>query len=113
MMVEASPEFSFGVLSPSFKGNEGGFARAEFATNGCTFLKDLKCELFGTGVQPLECRYCHHERRNQGPECHTAIEKEWYSQQGQKVIVEWFKITNFWQRANEGIIRNQLYNSSL
>src|SRR6187397_1226277 len=62
MMLEIEPELSFGVLSPAFKGCERSIATNQFARNGCTFLKNDRCELYGTGHQPLECRFCHHDR---------------------------------------------------
>lgn len=85
MMLEMSPELTFGVLSPAFKGNEGHVALQIFAGQGCTFLKDNLCELFGTGLQPLECRFCHHTRRGLGQKCHLAIEQDWYSPERRKV----------------------------
>jgi len=97
MMLEISPEFTFGVLSPAFKGNEGNVALQIFAYQGCTFLKDNLCELFGTGFQPLECRFCHHTRRGLGKKCHLAIEKEWRKKEGQKLIVHWGKLTRFFE----------------
>ncbi|MFN2152190.1 MAG: hypothetical protein ACK2T5_11375, partial [Anaerolineales bacterium] len=60
MMLEMSPELTFGVLSPAFKGCEGDLATNLYFRNGCTFLKRTRCELYGTGYQPLECRFCHH-----------------------------------------------------
>ena len=62
MMLEMSPAFTFGVLAPAFKGCEMKFAYNEYASAGCTFLIDEQCELHGTGYQPLECRFCHHDR---------------------------------------------------
>ena len=38
MMLEFSPDLSFGVLSPAFKNNEANFALKTFSKNGCTFL---------------------------------------------------------------------------
>jgi hypothetical protein len=87
MMLEMSPELKFGVLSPAFKGNEGTIAAQLFAHRDCTFFKDNLCELFGTGLQPLECRYCHHTRRGLGTKCHLAIEKDWYSKEDQKLVI--------------------------
>ena len=56
MMLELSPERTFGVLSPAFRGCEGTFAFQEFAQNGCCFLKNGLCALHETGLEPLECR---------------------------------------------------------
>lgn len=89
MMLEISPEFTFGVLSPAFKGNEGGYALQLFASNGCTFLKNNLCELNGTGFQPLECRFCHHSRIGEGVKCHRAIEAEWNTSSGQQLVKLW------------------------
>ncbi|HEX2919791.1 MAG TPA: hypothetical protein VHO50_01365 [Bacteroidales bacterium] len=98
MMIEISPEHSFGVLAPAFKGNESNYAFAEFSQYGCTFLNDGKCELFDTGHMPLECRYCHHSRKGKGQQCHSDIEKDWKTMDGQKLIVKWGNIIGFWER---------------
>lgn len=90
MMLEMSPEFTFGVLSPAFKGCEKYFALHAYARNGCTFLKDKRCELFGTGHQPLECRFCHHERQGLGTQCHADLEKDWNTPAGQALVNKWF-----------------------
>jgi hypothetical protein len=100
MMLELSPDRSFGVLSPAFKGNEANFALQIFAKQGCTFLKDNLCELFGTGFQPLECRYCHHDRRGMGERCHLDIEKDWNTPSGQALVVKWYELTGFGGRMN-------------
>jgi hypothetical protein len=97
MMLELSPERTFGVLSPAFKGCEGGFALNEHASRGCNFLKDNLCELFGTGVQPLECRFCHHDRRGLGPKCHADIEKDWNTPAGRALVARWSKQTGLWK----------------
>ena len=102
MMLEISPELTFGVLSPAFNGNEGNIALQIFASQGCTFLRDNLCELFGTGFQPLECRFCHHTRRGLGERCHLALEKDWCRSEGQKLIIRWGKSTGFFER--QGLI---------
>ena len=89
MMLEVAPELTFAVLSPAFKGCEGSVATNQFAHNGCTFLTEKRCELFGTAHQPLECRFCHHERQGQGMKCHTALEKDWKSPVGQTLVEQW------------------------
>lgn len=90
MMLEISPNRTLGVLSPAFKGNEGQYAFNEFADRGCTFLTaDQRCELHGTGQQPLECRFCHHDRRGEGPTCHRALEKDWHSHAGRTLVAAW------------------------
>jgi hypothetical protein len=96
MMVELSPDRKFAVLSPSFRGNEGNYALQIFSGQGCTFLKNELCELFGTGLQPLECRFCHHSRKGQGKKCHHDIEKEWNSPEGKRIVVRWGNLTGFW-----------------
>ena len=59
--------------------------------NKCTFLKDDRCELYGTDHQPLECRFCHHERRGLGLKCHADIEKDWKTPVGQALVEKWIK----------------------
>ena len=89
MMLELSPDRSFGVLSPAFKGNEGAFALNLYAARGCNFLKESRCELYGTGFQPLECRFCHHNRRGLGPKCHAALERDWNTPAGRALVEGW------------------------
>jgi hypothetical protein len=98
MMLEVAPDFSFGVLSPAFKGCEGGFALNLYSKNGCNFLKENLCELYGTGFQPIECRYCHHDRKGMGNNCHAELEKEWNTQEGQELISKWSSVTGFLER---------------
>lgn len=92
MMLEIAPELTFGVLSPAFKGCERYFATNEHSKNGCTFLKEDRCELFGTGHQPLECRFCYHERRGLGTQCHADLEKDWKTPVGQALVQKWIKV---------------------
>lgn len=89
MMLEMSPDFSFGVLAPAFKGCGGRFALEIFADDGCNFLKNDRCELFGTGLQPLECRFCHHDRQGLGDKCHHALERDWNTPEGKSLVVKW------------------------
>jgi hypothetical protein len=89
MMLEVAPERTFGVLAPAFRGCERGFALQSFAGRGCTFLRDGGCELHGTGLQPLECRFCHHDRPGLGPRCHAAIERDWRSPAGRTLVARW------------------------
>lgn len=96
MMLEIAPELNFAVLSPAFRGNEGNYALELYAAEGCTFLVNNLCELFGTGLQPLECRYCHHEREGMGEYCHQAIEAEWNTDDAKRLIVRWGNLTGFW-----------------
>jgi hypothetical protein len=95
MMLEMAPDFTFGVLSPAFKGCEVQFAYQEFASARCTFLMDGKCELHGTGHQPLECRFCHHDRPGMGPRCHADLEKDWNTRAGRDLIVKWNEVVGF------------------
>jgi hypothetical protein len=103
MMLEMSPQRSFGVLSPAFKGCEVSFATNLYSSRGCTFLIDDRCELFGSGLQPLECRFCHHERVGLGPRCHTDIEKDWNTSAGRALVVRWSNLTGFWQNLAKSI----------
>lgn len=98
MMLEISPEMTFAVLSPAFKGCEGNYAIREMARNGCTFLEQERCLLFGTGLQPAECRFCHHSRKGKGAICHQAIEQLWKSKDAQHLVVRWGNITGFWRK---------------
>jgi hypothetical protein len=98
MMLEMSPDRSFGVLAPAFRGNEVAFAMQHNAANGCTFLKDERCELFGTGLQPLECRHVHHADPDSGPRVHAVLEKDWNTPAGRDLVVRWSKLTGFWER---------------
>ncbi len=95
MMLEVSPELTFGVLSPAFKGCEMNFALQEFSKNKCAFLNDNLCELFNSGIQPLECRFCHHSRVGLGKKCHDALEKDWNTFRGQKTVRKWIEKINF------------------
>lgn len=95
MMLEISPEHDFGVLSPAFKGNELQIAIQIHSKNGCTFLQNGLCELFGTGLQPLECRYCHHERKGLGLIYHFDIKNDWNTKAGQALIEKWNYIQKF------------------
>ena len=91
MMLEIAPEFTFGVLAPAFKGCEKYFAVNEYASNGCTFFQDERCELFGTGHEPLECRFCHHERPGLGARCHADLEEDWNTAAGKALVNKWFQ----------------------
>lgn len=95
MMLEMAPELTFAVVSPAFKGCEGNFALNEFSINGCNFFKNSLCELFGTGCQPIECRFCHHDRTGEGGKCHLDIEKDWNTPAGISLIEKWIRMTGF------------------
>jgi hypothetical protein len=101
MMLEMSPDRAFGVLSPAFRGCEGRFASGEFSTRGCTFFQNERCELHASGLMPLECRYCHHERAGFGPRCHADIGRDWNTSAGRALIVRWSDLTNFWSRMHQ------------
>ena len=103
MMLEMSLERTFGVLSPAFKGCEVAFATNLYSSRGCTFLNDNRCELFGTGLQPLECRYCHHKRAGLGTRCHTDIEKDWNTSAGRALVVKWCNLTHFFQKLADSL----------
>lgn len=98
MMLEIAPELNFGVLSPAFRGCEGGLAVNIYANQGCNFLKDNLCELHNTGLMPLECRFCHHERTGLGQHCHHDIEMEWRQPAAQELIKKWGTSIGLWER---------------
>jgi len=98
MMLEISPELSFGVLSPAFAGCEGGIALNIYAQQGCNFLKNNLCELHGSDLIPLECRFCHHERIGLGRQCHLDIENDWNTGYGKILIKEWGESIRLWDR---------------
>lgn len=98
MMLEMSPDRAFGVLAPAFRGCEKDFGVRPAADPGCTFLEEGLCQLHGTGLQPLECRVCHHDRPGLGPRCHADIEKQWNTAAGRALVVKWSNSTDFWKR---------------
>ncbi len=100
MMLEMSPDRTFGVLSPAFKGCEGFLGLNDYADRGCTFLVNNLCELYGSGLQPLECRFCHHDRIGQGEKCHADLEKDWRKPAGQALVEKWAERTGFRQKLN-------------
>ncbi|MHC1771249.1 MAG: hypothetical protein AB9907_05830 [Flexilinea sp.] len=91
MMLEMSPDFSFGVLSPAFRGCEQNFALQEYSRFGCNFLLNGLCELHDTEFAPLECRFCHHSRKGLGLECHAALERDWKTPAGQALVKVWIQ----------------------
>ncbi len=95
VMLEMSPEQTLAVPSPAFHGCELDFALQGHAARGCSFLKNDLCELFGTGLQPLECRFCHHERPGEGAECHNALEEEWLTAEGSRLVDTWIRKVHF------------------
>ena len=92
MMLELSQDFSVGVLSPAFKGNEGYFSLQAYASNGCTFFLDGLCDLFGKTFQPIECRFCHHDRLGGGQKCHRDIAIDWNSGKGRRLVRRWLQL---------------------
>jgi hypothetical protein len=97
MMLEMSPDRAFGVLAPAYKGSERHFGVRPASDPRCTFLVSERCELHGTGYQPLECRVCHHSRPGLGPRCHADIEREWNTAAGRALVVKWSNRTDFWK----------------
>lgn len=95
MMLEISPEMNFAVISPAFTGCEMNFALQQFSSAGCNFLKNNLCELYKSGLIPLECRFCHHDRPGLGINCHSDLEKDWHSKPGRKLIEKWMKTIHF------------------
>ncbi len=102
MMLEMSPDFSFGVLSPAFCGCEKDFALKEHSAFGCNFLSGGLCELHGTGFMPLECRFCHHERRGLGQKCHDDLGKDWRTPGGRALVDKWCRMTGLFEKYGLG-----------
>jgi hypothetical protein len=100
MMLELAPEMSFGVLSPAFRGCEASYATNAFKNQGCNFFVGGLCELHGTGFMPLECRFCHHDRRGLGPKCHADLETDWRSPAGQELVLRWSNVLRPWEKLN-------------
>ncbi len=92
LMLEFSPDLSFGILAPAFSQNEGMFALSCFSNNFCTFFDKGSCALFGLVYRPLECRFCHHERIGQGNACHLALAHEWNTSKGKRLVQRWLRI---------------------
>ena len=97
MMLEVSPNHTFAVLSPAFKGCEGSFSLQVFAKNRCTFLQsDNKCELHTSLFLPLECAFCHHERQGLGKLCHDDIGLDWQTCEGRELVKRWCRLFGWW-----------------
>ncbi len=94
MMLELSQNHSVGVLSPAFKGNEGYFSLQVYSSNGCTFFTHGLCEIFGQTFQPIECRFCHHDRLGYGMKCHQEIARDWNSGKGRRLVRRWLQLQN-------------------
>src|SRR5690606_5106051 len=92
MMLELAPDQSFGVLSPAFRGCEGGFALQAFADKGCNFLSEGRSELHGSSFQTCECRFCHNDLAVQAPHCHIDLEKDWMTSAGQALVNQWIQL---------------------
>ena len=97
MMLEVSGDLKFGVLSPAFRGCEGSFALKEFSHSGCCFLRGGLCRLHGTGHQPLECRFCHHDRQGLEQKCHEALETDWKTAAGKQLVQTWALQMGLWR----------------
>lgn len=106
MMLEMSPDRAIGVLAPAYKGSEMNFAVKPAANPHCTFLVESRCQLHGTGHQPLECRVCHHAQPGRGPRCHADIEKQWNTSAGRALVVKWSNQTDFWRRIGASLQEN-------
>lgn len=89
MMLEVAPDYTFGVLSPAFKGCEQDFALQKYARYGCNFFLNGLCELYDTALVPLECRFCHHAREGLGQKCHDDVAKDWQTPAGQRLVAAW------------------------
>ena len=89
LMLEFSPDHTFGILVPAFKGNEGYFALAVHKNNGCTFLQSGSCSIYDKLYRPLECRFCHHERKGEGLRCHLEIASLWNCSKGKRLVRNW------------------------
>ena len=94
LMLEFAPDFSFGILAPAFKGNEGHCAFTLYSHNGCTFLCDSGCEIFDAAYRPIECRFCHHNRPDQGLSCHLAVARDWDTSKGRRLVHRWLSMQN-------------------
>lgn len=109
MMLEISPELNFAVLAPAFKGCESNIAMQIYSGNGCTFLKDNLCELHDSELLPLECAYCHHSRLGQGKICHSDLERDWNTREGQHLVARWCELTKIWiKNPYAAVLLNQL-----
>lgn len=89
MTLEWYPGHGVGVLAPAVSGLEGWIAVAVPAGRSCTFLADGLCALHGTGLVPLECRFCHHDRPGRGRECHAALAEDWRTPAGRRLTELW------------------------
>lgn len=98
MMLDVSPDLSYGVLSPAYRGCEGNVALNSLKKNGCAFDADGSCRLHNTGLQPLECRFCHHTRVDLELKCHEALDWDWRTPQGQALVQAWTKEVGLWIR---------------
>jgi hypothetical protein len=96
MMLEVSPERTVAVVAPAFKGCEGFFGLDIYSSNGCTFLKNDRCQLHGSELLPLECAFCHHSRPGMGRKCHADLEKEWASAAGRELVIRWMHLNGLW-----------------
>jgi hypothetical protein len=112
MMLELSPEGAFGVLSPAFKGCQQNFALQEYAHLGCIFYRNERCDLFGSGCVPLECRFCHHTRRGQGQQCHLDLERDWDTPAGRRLASQWAECNGLWLRYPAAMFPAWLISSS-
>ncbi len=103
LMLEFSPDRSFAVLAPAFRGNEAFFALAEYSVNICTFYSDGKCRIFGKPYQPIECRFCHHSRLGSGMACHEETGRDWNTAKGKRLVRQWLLICGLGFRNLESV----------
>ncbi len=98
MMLEVSPDLSYGVLSPAYRSCEGNVSLSSCRKNGCTFCADGLCRLYNTGLQPLECRFGHHPSADIASNCHQTIERDWRTSKGQALVQAWTNEVGLWVR---------------
>jgi hypothetical protein len=64
------------------------------------------CELYDTGLEPLECRFCHHTREGLGLKCHTDLEKDWNTREGQALVMVWADNIGLWNKYGIDAVTN-------
>ena len=50
---------------------------------------DFGCVNISHWYEPIECLFCRHDRVGQGPICHRALEKDWDSVAGRRLVNNW------------------------
>jgi hypothetical protein len=83
------------LLSPALKGHESSFAPLMSGSpEGCTFLKDGKCELHDKGLKPSQGRKAIHNHRDTkeeeekytGGKLGASISELWKDEKAQKMV---------------------------